>query len=216
MYRNSVTFHRWSYLIAKRSFDIFAACLGLIVLAPVMLGIAALIRLNDGGPAIYRGRRTGRGGRPFEILKFRSMVVDAERRGGSTTGKDDPRITPVGAILRKYKLDELPQLISVLIGDMSIVGPRPEVAEYTDRYNDEERRILSVRPGITDWASLEFNDLQDAVGSDDPDTQFRERVLPIKNSLRLRYVDQQSFLTDLAIVAKTAAVVVSKPFRRSA
>ncbi len=197
----------------KRIFDIIFSLLGLVLIAPVLIVIATLVRLSSPGPIFYRGLRTGRRGVPFRIYKFRSMVVDGEQVGGTTTGKNDPRITSIGGFLRKYKLDELPQLINVLSGDMSFVGPRPEVAEYTDLYTEDEKRILDVRPGVTDWSSLAFNDLQEHVGTGDPDRVFREQVLPQKNRLRLKYVDERSFLVDLTILVKTVAVVLGKPFR---
>lgn len=198
----------------KRTFDILAGALGLLLAAPLLAAIAVWVKLDSSGPVFYRGVRTGKGGKPFGIFKFRTMVVDAERCGGTTTGKHDPRITNAGRVLRKYKLDELPQLLNVLLGDMSLVGPRPEVAEYTDQYNDEERLILTVRPGITDLSSVEFHDLQAVVGEDDPDESFRKHVLPRKNALRLKYVRQQSFLGDMRILVHTAWVVACKPFRR--
>ena len=133
--------------------DILGSLVGLALLSPVLMGLALAVKLGDFGPVFYRGVRTGRFGKRFRIFKFRTMVVDAEHRGGTTTGRNDSRITPLGRFLRRHKLDELPQLINVLLGDMSFVGPRPEVAEYTEQYSDEERAILSVRPGITDLSS---------------------------------------------------------------
>jgi lipopolysaccharide/colanic/teichoic acid biosynthesis glycosyltransferase len=200
----------------KRAFDVAMAAAGLLLLAPLLAGIAVAVKLTSPGPALYRGLRTGRHGRPFHMLKFRTMVVDAERRGGTTTGARDPRVTRFGETLRNYKLDELPQLVNVLRGEMSLVGPRPEVAEYTDAYTPEERRILTVRPGITDLASLRFHDLQQAVGADDPDDVFRRDVLPEKIALRLKYVDERSLGGDAAILLRTAAVVAAKTFRRRA
>ena len=200
----------------KRTFDIVAAGAGLVLLAPLLAGIAVAVKVASPGPVFYRGVRTGRFGRPFRMFKFRTMVVDAEQRGGTTTGAHDPRVTPLGRVLRAYKLDELPQLLNVMRGDMSLVGPRPEVAEYTDAYTADQRRILSVRPGITDWASLRFHDLQQAVGGDDPDGVFRREVLPEKIALRLKYVDERSLGGDAAILARTAAVVIGKAFGRAA
>lgn len=200
----------------KRTFDIAMSIGGLLVMSPALAVIALAVKLTSSGPIVYRGLRTGRGGKPFYILKFRSMVPGAEGLGGSTTGKNDPRVTPIGSLLRKLKLDELPQLVNVLKGEMSFVGPRPEVPEYTDKYTTEESRILSVRPGITDFASLEFNDLQEVVGAADPDEYFRQNVLAKKNQLRLKYVDQQSMGTDTKILLRTLAVVAGKPFRRAA
>lgn len=199
--------------LVKRAFDIlFALCL-LSLLWPVLAVCAVLVRLSSPGPILYLGLRTGLHGVPFRIFKFRSMRTDAEQTGGTTTGQNDPRITPIGHVLRKYKLDELPQLFNVIRGDMSFVGPRPEVAEYTNAYTPEERQILSVQPGITDLACLEFTDLQEHVGEDDPDSAYRERILPLKNALRLKYAREQSLWLDVSIMARTAAVVLSKPFR---
>lgn len=200
--------------VVKRLFDIIVSLGGIVVLAPMMLTIALILKVSQGGEVFYRGKRTGQNGRSFEILKFRSMIPNAERLGGTTTGKDDPRLTKLGKLLRRYKLDELPQFFNVLKGDMSIVGPRPEVSEYTDLYSPEEMRILSVKPGITDIASLEFNDLQEVVGNQAPDDYFRQYVLPRKNELRLKYVDQWSVRSDLRILALTTILVASKPFRR--
>jgi lipopolysaccharide/colanic/teichoic acid biosynthesis glycosyltransferase len=193
--------------LAKRSFDVAFSVVGLLLLAPLLVFLGVLVRLSSPGPVLYRGLRTGRFGARFSVLKFRTMVADAEAIGGSTTGKDDARVTPIGALLRRYKLDELPQLFNVLRGDMSFVGPRPEVPEYADGYEGEDRLILTVRPGITDPASLLFIDLAEHVGSEDPDAVFRERILPRKNALRVQYVRQRSFLGDLAILLRTVAVV---------
>jgi len=201
---------------AKRGFDIVFAIAGIVLLSPLMLLIAAAIKSSKNGPVIYRGKRTGQHGKPFSILKFRSMVTNAETIGGTTTGRNDPRVTRVGRFLRRFKLDELPQFYNVFWGEMSMVGPRPEVSEYTDSYTQDEARILTVRPGITDLASLEFSDLQNVVGADGPDDTFRKHVLPRKNQLRLKYVDEQSFTGDLAILFLTTAVVASKPFRKAA
>lgn len=198
----------------KRAFDVAAATAGLLVLWPVLLACAVAVRLSSTGPVLYRGTRTGRHGKPFAILKFRSMVANAEQVGGTTTAAGDPRITTVGAFMRRYKLDELPQLINVLWGDMSVVGPRPEVAEYTDAYTEQERLILSVRPGITDLSSLEFHDLQAVVGSGDADATFRREILPRKNALRLQYVQERTLWLDGVILLRTIGVVCGKPFRK--
>jgi lipopolysaccharide/colanic/teichoic acid biosynthesis glycosyltransferase len=191
-------------VFAKRAFDLAVSAVLLVVVSPVLLGAAIAVRLDSRGPVIYRGRRTGRHGRPFDVLKFRSMKPDAELLGGTTTGQNDARVTRVGRVLRRYKLDELPQLINVLRGDMSLVGPRPEVEEYTRLYSQEERAILSVRPGITDFASLHFIDLASIVGGENADDVYRTRVLATKNALRLRYVRERSFCQDLSILALTA------------
>jgi lipopolysaccharide/colanic/teichoic acid biosynthesis glycosyltransferase len=200
--------------VVKRAFDIAGATFGLIVLSPILAGIALAIKITDPGPIFYRGIRTGRYGKPFRIYKFRSMVVNAEQCGGTTTGQSDSRITRVGSFLRKYKFDELPQLINVLVGDMSFVGPRPEVAEYTNQYNQEEQRILSVRPGITDYSSIEFHDLQQVVGHEAPDETYRNRVLPRKMELRLRYAREQSFLGDMKILLLTFWVLFARSIKK--
>ena len=193
----------------KRLFDIAAASVGLLITGPVLLVIAAAIKATSPGPVFYRGVRVGLGGRTFRIFKFRTMVIDAERRGGSSTSNDDPRITPIGKWLRKYKLDELPQLLNVLAGDMTVVGPRPEVQHYVDMYTDEEKIILTVRPGITDWASL-WNPDEGAVlaGSVDPERTYLEKIRPQKIKWQLEYVRRRSMAIDLGIVARTVATIV--------
>jgi lipopolysaccharide/colanic/teichoic acid biosynthesis glycosyltransferase len=183
---------------------------GLAVCWPFLLGVALLVRASSPGPALYRGERAGRHGRPFRIFKFRTMVVDAETRGGTTTAATDPRVTNLGRFLRHYKLDELPQLLNVLRGEMSFVGPRPEVYEYVDEYSPSERRILDVRPGITDLASVEYVDLTERVGSTDPDATYRKTILAHKNRLRLEYVDRRSLLLDARILARTAHALLRR------
>lgn len=193
----------------KRAIDITVSILGLAALSPVMLLVALLIKLDDGGPVFYRGRRVGRFGRPFLMLKFRTMVVNAERLGGPSTADGDPRITRVGKVLRKYKLDELPQLINVLKGEMSLVGPRPEVQHYVDMYSEEERAILLVRPGITDWASLWDSDEGALLArAEDPEAAYLEYIRPTKLRLQLHYVRTQSLLMDLRILWLTLATVI--------
>lgn len=188
----------------KRLFDVAVAAVALVILSPLFVVIAAAVKLSSSGPVFFRGVRIGRWGRPFRIFKFRSMVVDAEHIGGSTTRLGDPRVTNVGHVLRQYKLDELPQLINVLNGTMSLVGPRPELEEFTSLYTSEERAILSVRPGITDYASIRFADLASEVGSGDADAEYRRRVLSEKNQLRLKYVRERSCSGDLVILISTA------------
>jgi lipopolysaccharide/colanic/teichoic acid biosynthesis glycosyltransferase len=191
--------------------DIAGATIGLLVFGPVCVVIATIMRIQDGGPVLYRGRRVGRWGVPFEMLKFRTMVVNADRLGGPSTSGDDPRVTPIGRWLRRYKLDELPQLLNVLRGEMSFVGPRPEVQQYVDLFTAEERAILSVRPGITDWASL-WNSDEGALlaGSADPERVYLEEIRPKKLRLQLAYVREQSLATDLLILGRTVAAVVSR------
>ena len=188
---------------SKRLIDILLAVIGLVFIWPILFVCAVAVKLSSPGPVLYLGKRTGRYGVPFKIFKFRSMREDAERTGGTTTGKNDTRITSAGKFLRKYKLDELPQLFNVLRGEMSFVGPRPEVAEYTEMYSVEEQEILSVRPGITDLSSLTFSDLQSHVGSENPDEAFRRYVLPQKNRLRLKYAREHTISMDFIILMKT-------------
>ncbi len=192
------------YSIAKRLTDIGLSALAVAILAPVMLLIAGLIKAGSPGSVFYLGERAGRNGRVFRIIKFRSMVMDAERKGGFSTAIDDPRLTDTGRFIRKYKLDELPQFFNVLVGDMSLVGPRPQVLFYTSKYVGDNLLILSVRPGITDIASLYFSDMDSVLGTGDVDTRYLEEVEPIKNRLRLRYVRERSYFLDLRILIETA------------
>jgi lipopolysaccharide/colanic/teichoic acid biosynthesis glycosyltransferase len=190
---------------AKRIFDIVASGLGLILLAPVLLAISVAVKLDSPGPVMFRQSRVGQWGVPFDIHKFRTMVADASRRGGLLTVGHDSRITRVGAILRRYKLDELPQLIDVLRGKMSLVGPRPEVPYYVEHYSPEDRRIvLSVRPGITDNASIRFRDESSLLAcAADPDEAYRRDILPVKLGFYRAYVRERTFRGDLAIIAST-------------
>jgi lipopolysaccharide/colanic/teichoic acid biosynthesis glycosyltransferase len=195
----------------KRGLDILLAVFGLLVLSPFLSMIALIVWLEDFGPVFYRGLRVGYSGKPFRIFKFRSMVVNAEKMGGSSTADDDPRITRIGRLLRKYKIDELPQLLNVLKGDMSFVGPRPEVPQYVELYTPEEKCILTVRPGITDWASL-WNSDEGALlsGSLDPDKTYLEVIRPQKLMLQMKYVRERTFFTDLKIIIQTLLKVVQR------
>ena len=190
---------------AKRLFDIASSTIGLVVLSPALALIAIGIGISSPGPIFYRGVRTGRYGKPFRILKFRTMVANAAEVGGPSTGQHDPRVTRFGAFLRRFKLDELPNLICVLRGQMSIVGPRPEVPQYTSLYEGEEKLILSVRPGITDLSSIRFIDLASHIGAENVDAAFESRVLPIKNRLRVQYVKERTFWIDMKIIGSTLA-----------
>jgi lipopolysaccharide/colanic/teichoic acid biosynthesis glycosyltransferase len=192
----------------KRLVDIILAFAGLLMLLPLFVFIALLIKLDSKGPVFYRGIRIGRYGRPFRIYKFRTMVVNAEKIGGPSTADDDPRITQIGKFIRKYKLDELPQLINVLKGEMSFVGPRPEVQHYVNMFTEEEKAILSVRPGITDWASL-WNPDEGAIlaGSPDPEKTYMEKIRPEKIRLQLKYVKERSFWIDLKIIFLTLKAI---------
>lgn len=192
-------------------FDLAVSALTLGILALPMAVIAALIKRESPGPVFYRGVRAGRGGQPFHMLKFRTMVADAERAGGSSTPEDDPRITRFGALLRRYKLDELPQLLNVLRGEMSLVGPRPQVLHEVAGYTTDERRLLEVRPGMTDYASIRFRD-EGAIlkGQGDPHEAYVRLIRPEKMRLGLEYVRTQSFRTDLIIIGRTLAAVLRR------
>lgn len=192
----------------KRAMDLTLAVLGAVVLLPLLLSVAAWIKFADGGPVFYKGVRVGRHGATFRMIKFRTMIVDAEKRGPSSTSAEDARLTAPGRFLRRFKLDELPQLFNVLRGDMSFVGPRPQVQWAVDLYTPEERLLLSVRPGISDFASLRFrNEGEILSGSADPDKDYLEKIAPLKIKLGLYYVRNQSLATDLKLIAATALSV---------
>jgi lipopolysaccharide/colanic/teichoic acid biosynthesis glycosyltransferase len=193
----------------KRTFDFICSLLGIIILSPFLLAFAVAIRLDSRGPVFYRGVRVGLGGRPFRMFKFRSMVVDAEQRGANSTPEDDWRVTSTGRFLRKHKLDELPQLFSVLKGDMSLVGPRPQVLSAVEKYTAEEKIVLTVRPGITDFASLRFrNEGEILRGSTDPDRDYFEKIHPEKMRLGIEYVRDQSFRLDCKILFRTVSALI--------
>ena len=194
--------------VLKRFFDVICATAGLLLLSPILGLTAAAVWLGSGRPVLYRGVRAGRWGIPFRVFKFRTMVAGAETLGGMSTGRTDKRVTRVGVFLRRHKLDELPQLVNVWKGEMSMVGPRPEMPEYTRLYQGEEDLILSVKPGITDYASLRFSRLDEVLGEDAPDSVYENQVRPIKNALRVDYVKTRSFRRDLELVARTVLVVM--------
>lgn len=194
----------------KRVLDISIACVALVVLAPLYLIIGILIALEDGFPVLYRAERGGYRGTTFQICKFRTMVRNADKIGGGTTSYRDPRITKVGNFLRKTKLDEIPQFGQVLLGRMSLVGPRPELMQYVREYAGDELEILQVRPGITDYSSVEFVNLDEIVGEENADEMYEKLVLKKKNALRTKYAQTVSLKTDLYILIKTAAVVLDK------
>jgi len=187
------------------------ATIALVIVAPLLAPAALMVKLSSRGPVFYRGTRVGLNGKLFPMLKFRTMVVDAESLGGSATAADDPRITRFGKFLRRYKLDELPQFFNVLLGDMSLVGPRPEVQKYVNLYSAEEKAILTVRPGITDWASI-WNSNEAAVleGSRDPERTYEELIRPTKLALQLLYVRDHSFFVDLKILFHTAVKLIDE------
>jgi lipopolysaccharide/colanic/teichoic acid biosynthesis glycosyltransferase len=195
--------------VLKRILDVSLSAIGLIVLSPFLIGVAALIVVGDRGPIFYRGVRVGRHGRSFRIYKFRTMVVDADKSGVSSTAEGDPRITPIGAFLRRHKLDELPQLINVLTGDMSLVGPRPQVGWAVALYAPHERALLSIRPGMTDVASIRFrNEAEILRGSPDPDRAYLDKIAPEKHRLGLEYVRRQSLWLDLRILGATIYAIM--------
>ena len=197
-------------LIAKRAMDIAISAAALCVLWPVFLLIALAIVIDDPGPVFYRQVRVGRGGRPFRIFKFRTMVVDADKKGLSITVGRDSRITRVGAFLRKTKLDELAQLLNVLCGQMSFVGPRPEVPRYVELYTPYQRQVLLVRPGITDYASIAYRNENDLLaGADDPEKMYSETIMPDKIELNMKYLREISPLADLRLILKTVIAVIT-------
>jgi len=194
----------------KRLFDIVFSVTGLVVLLPVFLVICVLIKLGSLGPVFYRGLRLGRFGRSFRMYKFRTMVADAETLGQLATPEGDPRVTRIGGILRRYKLDELPQLINVLKAEMSLVGPRPEAPLYFDYYTEEEREtILSVKPGMTDYGSLRFHDEGKLIVADDPVRAYVERIKPEKVRLQREYIRKQSLREDFRIIFGTLKTILT-------
>ena len=192
----------------KRAFDVAVAAVGIVVSSPVIAIAAVLIKLEDGGPIFFRQTRVGQGGQPFKILKLRTMVVTPRTCGALITVGGDRRITQIGRFLRKIKFDELPQFFNVLTGDMSVVGPRPEVPTYVALYTREQRKVLEYRPGITDIASLEFiNEEEILKAAADPERCYLEQCMPRKIELNLRYAEQATFWTDLIVVWRTAAAL---------
>lgn len=197
-------------MIAKRLFDLFFTIPGLVLLSPMFVVITTWIKVDSPGPVFFRQERVGKNGISFRIFKFRTMCIDAEARGRQITIGADPRITRAGSFLRKYKLDELPQLLNVFLGEMSLVGPRPEVPKYVDLYPDNVRQIvLSVPPGITDYASIEYKEENAILGmATDPDLAYITEIMPIKLSYYKRYVVERSLLIDFLIVLRTLKAIV--------
>jgi len=193
----------------KRIFDFLASLLGLVMLSPLLVIIALCIRVSDKSPVIYRSRRLGQGWRTFNLLKFRTMVLNAEKAGPLVTKGDDPRIIPIGKFLRKTKLDELPQLINVLKGDMSLVGPRPEVEKYASYFPEDYREILKIKPGITDYAAIEYRDEENLLKhSGDVEKTYLEKVLPAKIKLYKTYMRNMGFFADIKIILRTLLKIV--------
>lgn len=195
----------------KRIFDIIASGCGLLVLSPVFIILAVWVKLDSKGPVFYKQFRVGKDNKDFKLLKFRSMRVGADKKGLITVGGRDPRITPSGYYIRKYKLDELPQLINVFIGDMSLVGPRPEVRKYVDLYAMEQMSVLEVRPGITDLASIRYRNENDLLEkADDPESYYREVIMQDKLRINLEYVKNHTFMGDIKLIFETLWAVVKK------
>ena len=199
-------------MILKRAFDIVGASAGLVLFSPLLVAVMLAIWLQDRGSPFYIAPRAARGGGTFCMVKFRSMVINADKIGGSSTAATDRRITPVGQFVRTYKLDELIQLWNVLKGDMSFVGPRPQVLTDAGLYTDAEKRMLTVRPGITDPASIVFSDEGEILkDSTDPDLLYNQIIRPWKSRLALAYIDHRSFWVDLRLIILTGVAIISKP-----
>lgn len=195
----------------KRLLDITASGLGLIFLSPLFLIVALWIKSDSPGPVFYRQSRVGRYGKDFRLFKFRSMRVGSDKKGLITVGGHDPRVTRSGYYIRKYKLDELPQLINVFIGDMSLVGPRPEVRKYVDLYTPEQLHVLDVRPGITDLASIRYRNENELLAkASDPEQYYREVVMQDKLRINLQYISGHSFFRDLKIIFMTFKVIITE------
>jgi len=194
----------------KRLFDVAVSGAGLVMVSPVILAAAIAIKLESPGPAFYNGRRVGKDGRDFDIFKLRTMRPGADQQGPAVTAGGDPRITSVGRLLRRTKIDELPQLLNVLKGEMSLVGPRPEHPDYVERYTVEQRRVLSVRPGITGPTALAFVDEEELLRGADAETLYLANVMPQKLAVDLEYVDHASLPGDFRILGQTLFVVLRR------
>jgi len=196
--------------VVRRILDVLVAAVGLVLTSPVLLAAAVAVRLDSPGPAIFRQRRVGLGGESFDILKFRTMREDAESLGAQLTIGADPRVTRVGKFLRAWKIDELPQLINVLRGEMALVGPRPEVPRYVDLYTPEQRQVLRARPGITDPASIQFRSESEFMArQEDPERYYREVLMPLKLQINLDYLARRTLASDFGILVETAKAVVT-------
>lgn len=195
--------------MCKRIFDILLSAMGLLCLSPLLVVISIWVKLDSEGPVFYRQVRVGRGGKDFRIYKFRSMYTDADKRGLITIGAHDARVTRAGYYIRKYKLDELPQLINVLLGDMSFVGPRPEVRKYVDLYTPEQRHVLDVRPGITDAASIRYRNENELLAAQaDPNEYYINVIMQDKLRINLEYVHQHSLVGDLRLIMETLISII--------
>jgi lipopolysaccharide/colanic/teichoic acid biosynthesis glycosyltransferase len=197
--KNNIGHPAWAVAM-KRLFDVEISLMGLAAVWPLFVMIAIAVKLSSPGPILYRGIRSGLYGKPFRIYKFRTMVMDAEKLGGHSTALNDSRLTPIGKFLRKYKLDELPQLFNIILGQMSLVGPRPQVEDYTKLYSDEEKMILTVKPGLTDYASVRFINLDAILGDGAIDEKYFREIEPEKNRLRIKYAREHNFWVDLNLI----------------
>ena len=196
-------------LIIKRIFDFTVSSIGIIIISPILLVISILIKLDSKGPILFKQIRVGKNGKPFKIFKFRTMVVDAEKKGMQITVGRDSRITKSGHVLRKTKLDELPQLFNVLTGEMSFVGPRPEVPRYVEMYDENQKSILKVRPGITDLASIKYRNENDLLAKSlDPEATYINEIMPKKIELNIEYLKNMSVLYDIKLIIRTVLVVI--------
>jgi lipopolysaccharide/colanic/teichoic acid biosynthesis glycosyltransferase len=195
--------------MAKRFFDIMLSFIGLAAFSPVFVFLAVWIVMDSKGGIFYRQVRVGQGGKDFLLLKFRTMYVDADKKGLITIGDRDPRVSKAGYFLRKYKLDELPQLLNVLFGDMSLVGPRPEVRKYVEMYNAEQQKVLQIKPGITDYASIEFSNENEILSKvSDPNRVYIEEIMPAKLELNLKYIKDYSLATYFKIIFLTIKKII--------
>jgi lipopolysaccharide/colanic/teichoic acid biosynthesis glycosyltransferase len=190
--------------MAKRLFDIILSIIGIIILSPFLIIIALIILFTSAGGAFYRQIRVGKNGKEFNLIKFRTMRVGADKSGLLTVGMKDTRITTIGFYLRNYKLDELPQLFNVFAGQMSFVGPRPEVPKYVALYDAEQKTVLNVKPGITDYASIVYSEENELLaGAENPEQLYIEKVMPAKLKLNMRYINEMSLATDVKVILKT-------------
>lgn len=208
-----VTGYRGIYnRIVKRIIDFILAVVITVCVSPILLIVSMAILIEDGRPILYRAERGGYHGKTFKICKFRSMITDADKVGGGTTALHDNRITKIGSVIRKLKVDEFPNLLNVIKGEMSFIGPRPELLRYTNAYKGTEKLILEVRPGMTDYSSIEFINLDEIVGSGKADEMYEKYVLPKKNKLRVKYAATVSFGTDMKLFMLTVWKVLEKCF----
>ena len=192
----------------KRFFDLILSLMGLLITVPILFLITILIKISSSGPVFYKQVRVGKNNKDFEIFKFRTMHVNADKNGLLTIGGRDPRVTSIGYYLRKFKLDELPQLINVFKGDMSFVGPRPEVRQFVNLYSEIQKKVLNVKPGITDLASIEFRNENEILSKEeDPKQYYIDYIMPKKLEINLKYINQRNLLKDFVVIIKTIKVI---------